>query len=154
MDGEDQNAAMKSSPCCRGPSCSSGLGAALETSPCRPPKTSSWKHTAVSFFPLPLSLPVLGCVGASRWEGPSSLGASIGGSPVVALLMPLLSLLQINSSSAGKEVLTSIFSATAETLSTSTTTHVTKVRAAPKRAAGGFLMQATGIGGWVDLYCG
>ncbi|KAM9647302.1 band 4.1-like protein 1 isoform 13-T13 [Morphnus guianensis] len=33
---------------------------------------------------------------------------------------------QITSSSAGKEVLTSIFSATAETLSTSTTTHVTK----------------------------
>ncbi|XP_054701768.1 band 4.1-like protein 1 isoform X13 [Grus americana] len=33
---------------------------------------------------------------------------------------------QISSGSAGKEVLTSIFSATAETLSTSTTTHVTK----------------------------
>ncbi|XP_049672163.1 band 4.1-like protein 1 isoform X9 [Accipiter gentilis] len=38
----------------------------------------------------------------------------------------LRSLSPINSSSAGKEVLTSIFSATAETLSTSTTTHVTK----------------------------
>ncbi|XP_074965252.1 band 4.1-like protein 1 isoform X13 [Phalacrocorax aristotelis] len=36
------------------------------------------------------------------------------------------SLSPITSSSAGKEVLTSIFSATAETLSTSTTTHVTK----------------------------
>ncbi|NXU48425.1 E41L1 protein, partial [Turnix velox] len=36
------------------------------------------------------------------------------------------SVLQITSSSAGKDVLTSIFSATAETLSTSTTTHVTK----------------------------
>uniref|UniRef100_A0A8C3V3Y8 Erythrocyte membrane protein band 4.1 like 1 n=1 Tax=Catharus ustulatus TaxID=91951 RepID=A0A8C3V3Y8_CATUS len=34
--------------------------------------------------------------------------------------------LQISGSSTGKEVLTSIFSATAETLSTSTTTHVTK----------------------------
>ncbi|NXC89312.1 E41L1 protein, partial [Cercotrichas coryphoeus] len=38
----------------------------------------------------------------------------------------LRSLSPISSSSAGKEVLTSIFSATAETLSTSTTTHVTK----------------------------
>ncbi|XP_029865021.1 band 4.1-like protein 1 isoform X3 [Aquila chrysaetos chrysaetos] len=38
----------------------------------------------------------------------------------------LRSLSPITSSSAGKEVLTSIFSATAETLSTSTTTHVTK----------------------------
>ncbi|NXW23184.1 E41L1 protein, partial [Circaetus pectoralis] len=38
----------------------------------------------------------------------------------------LCSLSPITSSSAGKEVLTSIFSATAETLSTSTTTHVTK----------------------------
>ncbi|NXA19821.1 E41L1 protein, partial [Ibidorhyncha struthersii] len=57
---------------------------------------------------------------------PSSSGASTGGSPVVAPLMPLLSVLQITSGSAGKEVLTSIFSATAETLSTSTTTHVTK----------------------------
>jgi len=56
-----------------------------------------------------------------------------------------LSVLQITSGSAGKDVLTSIFSATAETLSTSTTTHVTKVRAAPKRAAGGFLMRAAAI---------
>ncbi|XP_010168919.1 band 4.1-like protein 1 [Antrostomus carolinensis] len=40
--------------------------------------------------------------------------------------MPLLSVLQITSGSVGKEMLTSIFSATAETLSTSTTTHVTK----------------------------
>ncbi|NWY72500.1 E41L1 protein, partial [Erithacus rubecula] len=38
----------------------------------------------------------------------------------------LRSLSPVSSSSAGKEVLTSIFSATAETLSTSTTTHVTK----------------------------
>ncbi|OPJ70722.1 band 4.1-like protein 1 isoform B [Patagioenas fasciata monilis] len=38
----------------------------------------------------------------------------------------LRSLSPITSSSAGKDVLTSIFSATAETLSTSTTTHVTK----------------------------
>ncbi|POI27444.1 hypothetical protein CIB84_008806 [Bambusicola thoracicus] len=38
----------------------------------------------------------------------------------------LLSVSPISSSSAGKEVLTSIFGATAETLSTSTTTHVTK----------------------------
>uniref|UniRef100_A0A803V977 Erythrocyte membrane protein band 4.1 like 1 n=1 Tax=Ficedula albicollis TaxID=59894 RepID=A0A803V977_FICAL len=38
----------------------------------------------------------------------------------------LRSLSPISSGSAGKEVLTSIFSATAETLSTSTTTHVTK----------------------------
>ncbi|NXI20934.1 E41L1 protein, partial [Sterrhoptilus dennistouni] len=38
----------------------------------------------------------------------------------------LRSLSPISGSSAGKEVLTSIFSATAETLSTSTTTHVTK----------------------------
>ncbi|XP_027744270.1 band 4.1-like protein 1 isoform X11 [Empidonax traillii] len=38
----------------------------------------------------------------------------------------LRSLSPISSSSAGKEMLTSIFSATAETLSTSTTTHVTK----------------------------
>uniref|UniRef100_A0A663MYX6 Erythrocyte membrane protein band 4.1 like 1 n=1 Tax=Athene cunicularia TaxID=194338 RepID=A0A663MYX6_ATHCN len=52
--------------------------------------------------------------------------ASAGGSPVAAPLMLLLSVLQITSGSAGKEVLTSIFSATAETLSTSTTTHVTK----------------------------
>lgn len=59
--------------------------------------------------------------------------------------MPLLSVLQITSGSAGKDMLTSIFSATAETLSTSTTTHVTKVRAAPAGAAGRFLMQATGI---------
>uniref|UniRef100_A0A663N0J0 Erythrocyte membrane protein band 4.1 like 1 n=1 Tax=Athene cunicularia TaxID=194338 RepID=A0A663N0J0_ATHCN len=57
---------------------------------------------------------------------PSSSGASAGGSPVAAPLMLLLSVLQITSGSAGKEVLTSIFSATAETLSTSTTTHVTK----------------------------
>ncbi|NXX47416.1 E41L1 protein, partial [Tricholaema leucomelas] len=42
------------------------------------------------------------------------------------LLMLLLCAPQITSGSAGKEMLTSIFSATAETLSTSTTTHVTK----------------------------
>lgn len=77
--------------------------------------------------------------------GPSSSGASTGDSSVVAPLMLLLSIWQITSSSAGKDVLTSIFSATAETLSTSTTTHVTKVRASPKGTAGGFLMQATGI---------
>ncbi|NWV28935.1 E41L1 protein, partial [Origma solitaria] len=41
-------------------------------------------------------------------------------------LTPLLRVPQISGGSAGKEVLTSIFSATAETLSTSTTTHVTK----------------------------
>lgn len=70
---------------------------------------------------------------------------------VVAPLMPLLSVLQISSGSAGKEVLTSIFSATAETLSTSTTTHVTKVRAAPKGEAMGFLMEAAGVRGQVDL---
>ncbi|NXJ36072.1 E41L1 protein, partial [Ciconia maguari] len=52
--------------------------------------------------------------------GPSR--ASTGAAP----LTPLLSVPQITSGSAGKEVLTSIFSATAETLSTSTTTHVTK----------------------------
>ncbi|NXD65502.1 E41L1 protein, partial [Eolophus roseicapillus] len=56
----------------------------------------------------------------------SSLGATTGASPMAAALMLLLSVLQITSSSAGKDVLTSIFSATAETLSTSTTTHVTK----------------------------
>ncbi|KAJ7414985.1 erythrocyte membrane protein band 4.1 like 1 [Willisornis vidua] len=39
---------------------------------------------------------------------------------------PDVSQLEISGGSAGKEVLTSIFSATAETLSTSTTTHVTK----------------------------
>ncbi|NXR07948.1 E41L1 protein, partial [Semnornis frantzii] len=72
--------------------------------------------------------PVLGRVAASRWEGASCVGGSTGDCPAVALLMPLLCALQITSSSAGKEMLTSIFSATAETLSTSTTTHVTKVR--------------------------
>uniref|UniRef100_A0A8C0FPC1 Erythrocyte membrane protein band 4.1 like 1 n=1 Tax=Bubo bubo TaxID=30461 RepID=A0A8C0FPC1_BUBBB len=70
--------------------------------------------------------PRLSQLGVSQWEGPSSLGASAGVSPVAAPLMLLLSVLQITSGSAGKEVLTSIFSATAETLSTSTTTHVTK----------------------------
>ncbi|NXF33514.1 E41L1 protein, partial [Nyctibius bracteatus] len=53
-------------------------------------------------------------------------GAAHSGVPGVALLTPLLSVPQVTSGSAGKEVLTSIFSATAETLSTSTTTHVTK----------------------------
>lgn len=57
----------------------------------------------------------------------------------------LLSVMQISSSSAGKEVLTSIFSATAETLSTSTTTHVTKVRASSNMAAMEGLMKATGM---------
>lgn len=60
----------------------------------------------------------------ARWE----LG---WGLPHDVPLTPLLLVLQISGSSAGKEVLTSIFSATAETLSTSTTTHVTKVKAAP-----------------------
>ncbi|NXX14130.1 E41L1 protein, partial [Podargus strigoides] len=55
--------------------------------------------------------------------GPSKDGGDTVSS---ALLMPLLSVPQITSSSAGKEMLTSIFGATAETLSTSTTTHVTK----------------------------
>ncbi|NXX76481.1 E41L1 protein, partial [Urocolius indicus] len=48
--------------------------------------------------------------------------AGKGAAPVAELR----SLSPITSSSAGKDVLTSIFSATAETLSTSTTTHVTK----------------------------
>ncbi|XP_061865463.1 band 4.1-like protein 1 isoform X2 [Colius striatus] len=48
--------------------------------------------------------------------------AGKGAAPVT----DLRSLSPITSSSAGKDVLTSIFSATAETLSTSTTTHVTK----------------------------
>uniref|UniRef100_A0A663MXG8 Erythrocyte membrane protein band 4.1 like 1 n=1 Tax=Athene cunicularia TaxID=194338 RepID=A0A663MXG8_ATHCN len=65
--------------------------------------------------------------GVGDWfAGGSKGGSSAGGSPVAAPLMLLLSVLQITSGSAGKEVLTSIFSATAETLSTSTTTHVTK----------------------------
>uniref|UniRef100_A0A8B9F9K8 Erythrocyte membrane protein band 4.1 like 1 n=1 Tax=Amazona collaria TaxID=241587 RepID=A0A8B9F9K8_9PSIT len=63
---------------------------------------------------------------AHTGEGCSSLGASTGASPMAAPLTLLLSVLQITSGSAGKDVLTSIFSATAETLSTSTTTHVTK----------------------------
>ncbi|NXT93723.1 E41L1 protein, partial [Anhinga rufa] len=53
----------------------------------------------------------------------SRAGPSRGGGAAVPCV---LSVLQITSGSAGKEVLTSIFSATAETLSTSTTTHVTK----------------------------
>ncbi|NXS39684.1 E41L1 protein, partial [Balaeniceps rex] len=53
--------------------------------------------------------------------------AAPGGQPAPGSpLTLLLSVLQIPGGSAGKEVLTSIFSATAETLSTSTTTHVTK----------------------------
>ncbi|NWT47047.1 E41L1 protein, partial [Chroicocephalus maculipennis] len=51
-----------------------------------------------------------------------STKAGKGAAPVTELR----SLSPITSGSAGKEVLTSIFSATAETLSTSTTTHVTK----------------------------
>ncbi|XP_054074689.1 band 4.1-like protein 1 isoform X9 [Rissa tridactyla] len=51
-----------------------------------------------------------------------STKAGKGAAPVT----DLRSLSPITSGSAGKEVLTSIFSATAETLSTSTTTHVTK----------------------------
>ncbi|XP_009976461.1 PREDICTED: band 4.1-like protein 1 [Tauraco erythrolophus] len=58
----------------------------------------------------------------SRREDPSSWGAPPRSAP---LILPL-SVLQITGGSAGKEMLTSIFSATAETLSTSTTTHVTK----------------------------
>uniref|UniRef100_A0A8C2UDL6 Erythrocyte membrane protein band 4.1 like 1 n=1 Tax=Coturnix japonica TaxID=93934 RepID=A0A8C2UDL6_COTJA len=53
----------------------------------------------------------------SWWKGAGNLG------PGDQLLF---SVMQISSSSAGKELITSIFSATAETLSTSTTTHVTK----------------------------
>ncbi|NXN66812.1 E41L1 protein, partial [Himantopus himantopus] len=79
-----------------------------------------WLHPPVALLPDGSAEP------RSSKTGPSSSGASTGGSPVVASLMPLLSVLQIASGSAGKEVLTSIFSATAETLSTSTTTHVTK----------------------------
>ncbi|NXN98137.1 E41L1 protein, partial [Rhinopomastus cyanomelas] len=41
-------------------------------------------------------------------------------------LLPVFPVLQVSGGSAGKDVLSSIFSATAETLSTSTTTHVTK----------------------------
>uniref|UniRef100_A0A8C2UCE6 Erythrocyte membrane protein band 4.1 like 1 n=1 Tax=Coturnix japonica TaxID=93934 RepID=A0A8C2UCE6_COTJA len=52
-----------------------------------------------------------------KWKGAGNLG------PGDQLLF---SVMQISSSSAGKELITSIFSATAETLSTSTTTHVTK----------------------------
>ncbi|NWR58027.1 E41L1 protein, partial [Bucorvus abyssinicus] len=65
---------------------------------------------------------------SSKTRPSSSAGraANPGGSLMVAPLMPLFSVLQISSGAAGKEVLTSIFSATAETLSTSTTTHVTK----------------------------
>ncbi|NWS61074.1 E41L1 protein, partial [Chunga burmeisteri] len=61
---------------------------------------------------------------SKTYPQPAALGgqAAEWGSP----LTPLLSVLQITSGSAGKEVLTSIFSATAETLSTSTTTHITK----------------------------
>ncbi|KQK78771.1 band 4.1-like protein 1 [Amazona aestiva] len=64
--------------------------------------------------------------GAAEAVSCSSLGASTGASPMAAPLTLLLCVLQITSGSAGKDVLTSIFSATAETLSTSTTTHVTK----------------------------
>ena len=74
---------------------------------------------------------------------------------MAAPLMPLLCVLQITSGSTGKEVLTSIFSATAETLSTSTTTHVTKVRAAPEGAAGGFLMKPLEFeDGWISIVVG
>ncbi|NWS76174.1 E41L1 protein, partial [Crotophaga sulcirostris] len=82
----------------------------------------TWKHGAVSFFPLslfPIRAWLTRCIPG---EGLSSWGAGTGGSPLTLLL----SVLQITGSSAGKEMLTSIFSATAETLSTSTTTHVTK----------------------------
>ncbi|NXV51363.1 E41L1 protein, partial [Uria aalge] len=60
----------------------------------------------------------------SQLLGSQHWGFPCGGPADAAALCP--SVLQITSSSAGKEVLTSIFSATAETLSTSTTTHVTK----------------------------
>ncbi|NXL34414.1 E41L1 protein, partial [Glaucidium brasilianum] len=79
-----------------------------------------WLHPPVALLPNGSAKP------QSSKTCPSSSGASAGGSPVAAPLMLLLSVLQITSGSAGKEVLTSIFSATAETLSTSTTTHVTK----------------------------
>jgi len=79
---------------------------------------------------------VLTFVALCQWKGAGNLG------PGDHLL---LSVMQISSSSAGKEVLTSIFSATAETLSTSTTTHVTKVRASSNRAARESLMKATEI---------
>lgn len=91
-------------------------------------------------------------MGRSQLPGSQHWGLPCGGPADAAALCP--SVLQITSGSAGKEVLTSIFSATAETLSTSTTTHVTKVRAAPKAGAGGFLLQATGICGGVGLYRG
>ncbi|NXF52530.1 E41L1 protein, partial [Oceanites oceanicus] len=80
-----------------------------------------WLHPPVALW-----LPSGSAKPQSSKTCPSSSGASTWGSPAAAPLMPLLSVLQITSSSAGKEVLTSIFSATAETLSTSTTTHVTK----------------------------
>uniref|UniRef100_A0A8C0BJY2 Erythrocyte membrane protein band 4.1 like 1 n=1 Tax=Buteo japonicus TaxID=224669 RepID=A0A8C0BJY2_9AVES len=54
------------------------------------------------------------------------LEEDVKGGEKVSQPSPDVSQLEITSSSAGKEVLTSIFSATAETLSTSTTTHVTK----------------------------
>uniref|UniRef100_A0A8D0F9X3 Erythrocyte membrane protein band 4.1 like 1 n=1 Tax=Strix occidentalis caurina TaxID=311401 RepID=A0A8D0F9X3_STROC len=54
------------------------------------------------------------------------LEEDVKGGEKVSQPSPDVSHLEITSGSAGKEVLTSIFSATAETLSTSTTTHVTK----------------------------
>ncbi|XP_054074688.1 band 4.1-like protein 1 isoform X8 [Rissa tridactyla] len=61
-------------------------------------------------------------VGTTDAAQDHSTKAGKGAAPVT----DLRSLSPITSGSAGKEVLTSIFSATAETLSTSTTTHVTK----------------------------
>ncbi|NXQ37441.1 E41L1 protein, partial [Alaudala cheleensis] len=60
-------------------------------------------------------------------ETPQSLSPSkpVPGS-TAGRMSPDCSVLQVSGGSTGKEVLTSIFSATAETLSTSTTTHVTK----------------------------
>ncbi|NWH77008.1 E41L1 protein, partial [Piaya cayana] len=57
---------------------------------------------------------------------PATLDHSTKAGKGVIPTTDLRSLSPITSSSAGKEMLTSIFSATAETLSTSTTTHVTK----------------------------
>ncbi|NXK90443.1 E41L1 protein, partial [Formicarius rufipectus] len=105
---------------------SSGPGISVETSPYHP-KTpwSSWKHNAVPFSLA--TLPFHAWLSRYLPVGRSQLFRSQHwGLPCGRPLIPLLCVPQISGGSAGKEVLTSIFSATAETLSTSTTTHVTK----------------------------
>uniref|UniRef100_A0A8C3V6N4 Erythrocyte membrane protein band 4.1 like 1 n=1 Tax=Catharus ustulatus TaxID=91951 RepID=A0A8C3V6N4_CATUS len=89
------------------------------------PKGTPEKATEVrSAFPLPWQ--VDGGTPGSRDSTATAQAGTTETALVTSVSRCPACVLQISGSSTGKEVLTSIFSATAETLSTSTTTHVTK----------------------------